>query len=41
MPTHSAEIKSCIMRVGMTMSESVEIPADALGCEIEWQKRRE
>jgi hypothetical protein len=33
------EIKSYIVRAGMTMTEVVEM-ADALGYDIVWQKRR-
>lgn len=34
------EIKSYIIRAGMTMNEAVEL-ADVLGHDIVWQKRRE
>ena len=36
--TYRNEIKSYIVRAGMTMIEAVEL-ADALGYDIVWQKR--
>ena len=36
--TYRNEIKSYIVRTGMTMTEVVEL-ADALGYDIVWQKR--
>ena len=38
--TYRNEIKSYIVRTGMTMTEVVEL-ADALGYDIVWQKRKD